>query len=407
MFYVSRGNVPHKRHTQHRAPDGSLYAEELFGVEGFSGRSSLLYHLVPPTRTHKIEGVRDVRLEAHDDGSHRHRLVNTKDVKPSGDIVSGRVPMFFNHDVTMGIVRPKDAMPDGLFYRNGEADELLFIHEGSGLFESVFGSMRYASGDYIVIPIGTTWRLSPDTGSDHRILYLESPTEIVPPKRYRNDYGQLLEHSPYSQRDIRVPEPTEPRDDQGDFTIHVKVRSRITAYHYTHHPFDLVGWDGYLWPFMFNIGDFEPITGRVHQPPPVHQTFGARNYVVCSFVPRKFDYHPLAIPAPYNHSNINSDEVIYYVAGNFMSRRGVDVSSFTVHPSGIPHGPHPGTVEASIGKEATEELAVMVDTFHPLNMTKEAANLEDDRYAFSWLPPDDGGEHARELSARGPEAFPD
>jgi homogentisate 1,2-dioxygenase len=230
---------------------------------------------------------------------------------------------------------------------------------------------------------------------------------IEPPKRYRNDYGQLLEHAPYSQRDLHAPAFAEPRTEDGDFVIHVRSSDRITAYHYRHHPFDVIGWDGYLWPFRFNIGDFQPITGRVHQPPPVHQTFQARNFVVCSFVPRKFDYHPLAIPAPYNHSNINSDEVIYYVAGNFMSRRGVDIASFTLHPAGIPHGPHPGTAEASIGKEATEELAVMVDTFHPLKITNEAANLDDPAYPFSWLPPEDAAGEAHELSQRGPEAFPD
>ena len=406
MFYVSRGDVPHKRHTQHRAPDGSLYAEELFGVEGFTGRSSLLYHLVPPTRTHRIEKGPEVRREAADDGFHRHRLVKTGQLEPRGDIVTGRVPLFFNSDVTMGVARPAEPMPADLFYRNGEADELLFFHQGTGVFESIFGPLRYGPGDYIVIPIGTTWRLEPDD-VEHRVLWLECPSELEPPKRYRNDYGQLLEHSPYSQRDIRVPDPAPPRADEGDFVVQVKIRGRITAYHYRCHPFDLVGWDGYLYPYIFNIGDFEPITGRIHQPPPVHQTFSARNFVVCSFVPRKFDYHPLAIPAPYNHSNINSDEVIYYVAGNFMSRRGVEIGSFTVHPAGIPHGPHPGTVEASIGKEATEELAVMVDTFHPLQLTEEAARLEDDRYPYSWLPPDDHVEQARALSERGPEAFPD
>jgi homogentisate 1,2-dioxygenase len=239
------------------------------------------------------------------------------------------------------------------------------------------------------------------------VLYLESPTEIVSPKRYRNDWGQLLEHSPYSNRDLRAPEEMPARDEEGEFTVHLKVRGKMTAYHYRRHPFDVVGWDGYLFPYIFNIGDFEPITGRVHQPPPVHQTFSGRNYVVCSFVPRKFDYHPLAIPAPYNHSNINSDEVIYYVAGNFMSRRGVDISSFTVHPAGIPHGPHPGTVEASIGKEGTEELAVMVDTFHGLHLTPEAAALEDPAYPYSWLPSDDPGADAQALAERGPEAFPD
>jgi homogentisate 1,2-dioxygenase len=407
MHYVRHGSVPQQRHTQHRAPDGSLYAEELFGVEGFVGRSSLLYHLVPPTRTHAIEKLRDIRIEAIEDDAHRHRLVKTGDVPARGDAVTGRVPLFFNHDVTMGVARPAEPMPEGTFYRNGEADEMLFVHEGAGVFDTVFGPLRYGPGDYIVVPIGTTWRLEPDAGSEQRLLWLECPSELEPPKRYRNDYGQLLEHAPYSQRDIRAPEEVAPRTDEGDFTVHVKHSGRITAYGYRHHPFDLVGWDGYLYPYIFNIGDFQPITGRVHQPPPVHQTFQARNFVVCSFVPRKFDYHPLAIPAPYNHSNINSDEVIYYVAGNFMSRRGVEISSFTLHPAGIPHGPHPGTVEASIGKEGTEELAVMVDTFHPLKVTKQAAALDDDRYPYSWLPPDDGGEHARELAERGPEAFPD
>jgi homogentisate 1,2-dioxygenase len=407
MFYVARGSVPHKRHTQHRAPDGSLYAEELFGVEGFTGRSSLLYHLVPPTRTHKVEAVRRIKLNEADDDAHRHRLVNTKDLEPAGDPISGRVPLFFNADVVMGVARPVQAMAPNTFYRNGQADEMVFVHEGTGLFDTVFGPLRYGPGDYLVIPIGTTYRIEPDPGSAQRMLWLEAPSELEPPKRYRNDYGQLLEHSPYSQRDIRVPDAVAPRTESGEFVVQVKVRDRITAYHYRHHPFDVVGWDGYLWPYIFNIGDFEPITGRVHQPPPVHQTFQARNFVVCSFVPRKFDYHPLAIPAPYNHSNINSDEVIYYVAGNFMSRRGVEISSFTLHPAGIPHGPHPGTAEASIGKEATEELAVMVDTFHPLRITKQAAAMDDDRYPYSWLPPEDAGAEAKELAERGPEAFPD
>jgi homogentisate 1,2-dioxygenase len=407
LFYLALGNVPHKRHTQHRAPDGSLYAEELFGVEGFHGRSSLLYHLVPPTRTYKIEPVRRFTLDEADDDAHRHRLINTGALEPSGDAVSGRVPLFYNGDVLMGVARPVDPMPPDTFYRNGQADEMIFVHEGTGTWSTVFGDFRYGPGDYLVIPIGTTWRLDPDAGSAQRLLWLEAPSELEPPKRYRNEYGQLLEHSPYSQRDIRTPELREPCSDEGEFVVHVKVRDRITAYHYHHHPFGLVGWDGYLWPYVFNIGDFEPITGRVHQPPPVHQTFQARNFVVCSFVPRKFDYHPLAIPAPYNHSNINSDEVIYYVAGNFMSRRGVDISSFTLHPAGIPHGPHPGTAEASIGKEATEELAVMVDTFHPLRITKQAAGMEDDRYPYSWLPPEDAEAAAAELATRGPEAFPD
>src|SRR3954452_953690 len=273
MFYVSQGNVPHKRHTQHRAPNGSLYAEELFGIEGFTGRSSLLYHLVPPTRTHLIEPVRALRNEAVDDGVHRHRLVKTGGVELGGNVVDGRVPLFFNSDVLIGVVRPTEALPESTFYRNSEGDEMLFVHEVSGTFESNFGTMRYATGDYIVIPIGTTWRLNQDDGTGHRILYVESPSEIVPPKRYRNEWGQLLEHSPYSDRDIRVPSDVDVHDEQGDFVVWVRARSRLTAYNFRHHPFDVVGWDGYLFPFIFNIGDFEPITGRVHQPPPVHQTF--------------------------------------------------------------------------------------------------------------------------------------
>ena len=407
MFYVAHGTIPPKRHTQHRAPDGSLYAEELFGVEGFVGRSSLLYHRTPPTRTHKVEAVSRVELAEVDDGVHRHRLTKTGGVPLHGDAITGRVPLYFNNDIVMGVVRPASAMPETLFYRNGAADEMLFVHEGTGLCDTSFGPLRYGPGDYIVLPIGTTWRLAPDAGSEQRMLWLECPSELEPPKRYRNEYGQLLEHAPYCQRDIRVPADVPARDEEGEFRVHVKMGDRITAYHYRHHPFDVVGWDGYLWPYIFNIGDFEPITGRVHQPPPVHQTFQARNFVVCSFVPRMFDYHPLAIPAPYNHSNINSDEVIYYVAGNFMSRRGVEIASFTVHPAGIPHGPHPGTAEASIGKARTEELAVMVDTFHPLRLTRQAAELDDPAYPYSWLPPEDGGREASELAERGPEAFPD
>ncbi|MGI8999050.1 MAG: homogentisate 1,2-dioxygenase, partial [Candidatus Limnocylindria bacterium] len=324
MFYVQRGEVPHKRHTQFRKDDGGLYAEELFGVEGFSGRASLLYHHTPPTQTHQIEKVRDVRIEQSEDeasGPHRHRLVNTKELGPAGDGLTGRVPLFYNSDVTFGVVLPTEPMKR--YYRNGEADEMYFVHTGTGTLETNFGPIDYGPGDYLVIPIGTIFRLRP--GSDaQRMLWVESPSSIVPPKRYRNDFGQLLEHSPFCERDIRPPAEMAPSLDEGDFVIEVKTRGRVTAYHYRHHPFDLVGWDGHLWPFAFNIGDFEPITGRVHQPPPVHLTFQPRNYVICSFVPRKFDYHPLAIPAPYNHSNINSDEVIYYVAGNFMSRRGVD-----------------------------------------------------------------------------------
>jgi homogentisate 1,2-dioxygenase len=409
VYYLQRGQVPHKRHTQFRKPDGSLYAEELFGVEGFSGRASLLYHHTPPTQTNRIEKVRDLSLEPWTDdeaGPHRHHLVNSAAVSMAGDAIGGRIPLFYNADVTFGVARPAAAMER--FYRNGEMDEMYFVHEGHGTLETVFGPIEYGPGDYLVIPIGTTYRVIPGA-DEQRMLWLECPSNIEPPRRYRNEYGQMAEHAPYCERDIRPPAEMAANVETGDFVVEVKKGGRLTAYHYSFHPFDLVGWDGYLYPYAFNIGDFEPITGRVHQPPPVHLTFQPRNFVVCSFVPRKFDYHPLAIPAPYNHSNINSDEVIYYVAGNFMSRRGVEISSFTVHPAGIPHGPHPGTVEASIGKEATEELAVMIDTFHPLRLTRQAGELDDPRYPYSWLPPTDAdaAAHARELAERGPEAFPD
>ena len=354
---------------------------------------------VPPTQTHKIEPVRDVQL----DGQPTMACIATAwsrpaQSRPRGNVDRGRMPLFFNSDVLMGVVRPTEELPRRpSSTATARPTRCSSSTRAAARFESDFGPMRYGPGDYIVIPIGTTWRLAPDDGAEHRILYVESPSEIVPPKRYRNDWGQLLEHSPYSSATSACRTRSTPRDEAGDFVDHVKVRGRITAYHYRHHPFDVVGWDGYLFPYIFNIGDFEPITGRVHQPPPVHQTFAGRNYVVCSFVPRKFDYHPLAIPAPYNHSNINSDEVIYYVAGNFMSRRGVEISSFTLHPAGIPHGPHPGTVEASIGKEATEELAVMVDTFHPLQ--PDAARPPSSRTTHTRIrgcrPTDDGARGAR------------
>src|SRR5918994_6660872 len=260
---------------------------------------------------------------------------------------------------------------------------MFFVHTGPGVLETIFGPIDYGPGDYLVLPIGTTYRLRP-SGGGQRMLWVESPSAIVPPKRYRNEYGQLLEHSPYCERDIRPPAEMAPILDDGDYVIEVKTRGRVTAYHYRHHPFDLVGWDGHLWPFAFSIHDFEPITGRVHQPPPVHLTFEGNNFVVCSFCPRLFDYHPQSIPAPYNHSNIDSDELLYYVDGDFMSRKNVTRGMITLHPGGIPHGPHPGAVEKSIGAKETKELAVMVDTFHPLQITKEALDIEDQQYVMSW-----------------------
>ncbi|MCB0119820.1 MAG: homogentisate 1,2-dioxygenase, partial [Anaerolineales bacterium] len=278
---------------------------------------------------------------------------------------------------------PKGTM--SYFYRNSQAYETWWVHEGSGALKSQFGVLPFRKGDYIVIPFGTTWQM--ELNEESKFFTIENPSQIEPPKRYRNNYGQLLEHAPYCERDIRVPNELETHTERGEFDVRVKVRDRISQHILDHHPFDVVGWDGYLYPWIFNIEDFEPITGRIHQPPPVHQTFEGWNFVVCSFVPRLFDYHPEGIPAPYNHSNIQSDEVIYYAEGNFMSRKGIDRSDISLHPFGLPHGPQPGMTEASIGKKETQELAVMVDTFHPLQLTKQALEMEKP-YMETWLEGD-------------------
>ena len=389
-YYYKMGTIPHKRHTQFRQPDGSLYHEELMGTRGFSGIQSLLYHLHPPTQIQKIVMERTVDIPYAEPGSLHHRHLRTATVKAGGDAVEARVPLMANSDVCLSVARP--TKPMSYWYRFAHGDEVIFIHEGSGVLESQYGTLRYQSGDYLVIPTGVLWRILPDEGSEQRMLVIETNGHIEPPARYVNRYGQFLELSPYSERDIRPPEALITYDETGEFEVRVKTREcqrqalgdRITSYLYHHHPLDIVGWDGHLWPFAFNIRDFEPITGRVHQPPPVHQTFDGPGFVICSFVPRLFDYHPLAIPAPYNHSNVDSDEFLYYVEGNFMSRKGIERGSITLHPSGIPHGPHPGTYEGSIGKERTEELAVMIDTFHPLRLTQNALALEDKNYLYSW-----------------------
>jgi homogentisate 1,2-dioxygenase len=383
MYYFTLGTIPHKRHTQFRQPGGALYHEELMGIRGFSGNKSLLYHLRPPTAVLRIERGCDVKMPYADATPVRHRHLRTRSMAAGGDAVQGRIPMMGNQDVVISIVRPSEPM--AYWYRYAHGDEVIFVHEGTGTLESQFGALRYGTGDYLVIPTGIIWRLLPDEGVDQRMLVVEtSGGHIDPPKRYLNASGQFLESAPYSERDIRPPEGLATHDEEGEFEVRVKARGHIARYIYAHHPLDVVGWDGHLWPFAFNIADFEPITGRVHQPPPVHQTFDGPGFVLCSFVPRLFDYHPLSIPAPYNHSNVDSDEVIYYVQGDFMSRRGIEAASFTVHPNGIPHGPHPGTYEGSIGKTRTEELAVMVDTFRPLQLTTHALGLEDDTYPFSW-----------------------
>lgn len=381
-FYHKIGAIPHKRHTQFRKPDGGLYREEVMGLEGFSGIQSILYHHFLPPRVVRAEALGPARPEYVDFGAIRHRAFKTSDVPAGGDAVSARRTLLGNNDVTLGISRPTQSMD--YFYRNAQAYEMWFVHEGRGVFRSQFGRLPFESGDYINIPYGTTWQLQLET-PEARFFVIESKSEIEPPKRYRNKFGQLLEHAPYCERDIRVPQALETFTDHGEFEVRIKVRDTMTRHILDHHPFDVVGWDGYLYPWIFNVRDFEPITGRIHQPPPVHQTFEGWNFVVCSFVPRLFDYHPQGIPAPYNHSNVNSDEVIYYCDGNFMSRKGIDKYDITLHPSGLPHGPQPGATEASIGKEKTEELAVMVDTFNPLHLTTDALELEKSEYQSSWL----------------------
>jgi homogentisate 1,2-dioxygenase len=380
-FYYRLGQIPHKRHTQFSKPDGGLYREEVMGLEGFSGLESILYHHYLPPRVAKTEDLGAAQPEYADFGPLRHRAFATAEVPAGGDAVSARRVLLGNQDVTLGISRPTQSM--NYFYRNAQAYEVWYTHEGQGSLHSQFGRLDFSPGDYLVIPYGTTWRI--DQPGECRFFVIESPGQIVPPRRYRNEFGQLLENSPYCERDIRPPEALETYTDRGEYEVRVKVRERITRHVLDHHPLDVVGWDGYLYPWIFSIHDFEPITGRIHQPPPVHQTFAGRNFVVCSFVPRLFDYHPQGIPAPYNHSNVNSDEVIYYAEGDFMSRRGINRSDITLHPSGLPHGPQPGATEASLGKEKTDELAVMVDTFHPLQIATAALELEKPDYMDSWL----------------------
>jgi homogentisate 1,2-dioxygenase len=382
MFYQKRGDVPHKRHTQFKKQDGGLYREEVMGVAGFAGIQSILYHIHQPTQILRAESMGPAKPEYIDFGPVRHRHFHTRSAPRGGDPVTGRTTLIGNSDIFMSIARPTESME--YFYRNGQAYECVFVHEGTGTLHSSFGRLTFGPGDYLIIPYSVTWRMELDSDENRHVVF-ESADQITTPKRYRNNYGQLLEHSPFCERDIRIPDELETYDDMGEYKVVVKARDELTAHWLDHHPLDVVGWDGFVYPWAFNIGDFEPITGRIHQPPPVHQTFEGAGYVICSFVPRLFDYHPESIPAPYNHANVNSDEVLYYVDGEFMSRKGVDQFDITLHPSGLPHGPHPGTIEASLGKAATAETAVMMDTFRPLHVTAAAMGLENPDYATSWI----------------------
>lgn len=380
--YYSLGSIPHKRHTQFRKPNGELYSEQLFSTEGFSNDYSLLYHHHPPTAIVKTDTPVDVSPKVAEERMLQHRSFDGFKVKPVADYLASRVPVLVNNDVHLSLAAPQQSTLD-YFVKNADADEVIFIHEGSGTLLTQYGKLPFGYGDYLVVPRGSIYQIKFDTDAN-RLLIIESFSPVTPPKKYLSKYGQLLEHSPYCERDIRKPSELLTYDEKGDFLIKTKKKGMQYGLHYGFHPFDVVGWDGCCYPFALSIHDFEPITGRVHQPPPVHQTFDAHNFVICSFVPRLFDYHPDAIPAPYNHSNIDSDEMLYYVDGDFMSRKNVTRGMITLHPAGIPHGPHPGAVLKSIGAKETKELAVMVDTFHPLQLTQQALDIENEGYVMSW-----------------------
>lgn len=382
-FYHALGNIPHKRHTIHKSPEGNHYYEQLFGTVGFDGMSSLLYHVHRPTQVKEIVGAKDVAPKIAIEKNMRSLRLHGFNVAPVADHLESRKAILVNSDLQIILSAPTAKTVD-YFYKNADCDEMIFIHKGTGKLRTFLGSIDFAYGDYLVIPRGMIYQLEFDS-ADNRHFIVESHHPLYTPKRYRNWFGQLLEHSPFCERDIRRPQNLETHDEKGDFRMLIKKQGMLHEMIYATHPFDVVGWDGYNYPYAFSIHDFEPITGRVHQPPPVHQTFETKAFVVCSFCPRLYDYHPLSIPAPYNHSNIDSDEVLYYVDGDFMSRNDVAAGHISLHPAGIPHGPHPGAMERSIGKTKTDELAVMVDTFKPLQITEEALKIDDGKYYKSWL----------------------
>ena len=380
--YHKAGSIPHKRHTQFRKPDGTLYAEQLFSTEGFSNDYSILYHTYEPTRIISCDEPVDVSPRIAEEKMLKHRSFEGFKVQPEDDYLKSRKPILVNSDCNIVLAAPRKSMTD-YFYKNADGDEMIFVHEGSGTVKTCYGEIPFGYGDYIVLPRGTIYQIH-FNDEKNRLFIVESFHPLRYPKRYMSKYGQLLEHSPFCERDIRTPENLQTFDETGNFVIQTKKKGWLYGIHYGTHPFDVVGWDGCCYPFIFSIHDFEPITGRVHQPPPVHQTFETDAFVVCSFVPRLYDYHPQAIPAPYNHSNIDSDELLYYVDGDFMSRKHVTRGMMTLHPAGIPHGPHPGAVEKSIGAKETKELAVMVDTFRPLSLTTDAIDIENEGYVMSW-----------------------
>ncbi len=382
-FYHQLGKIPHKRHTTFKKPDGSYYYEQLFGTIGFDGMSSLMYHEQRPTQVKEVIKSYDVSPKVAVEKNMLSLGIKGFSVAPKADYLESRTAVLVNNDCHIVLASPQESLRD-YFYKNTDCDELIFVHEGSGTLRTQLGNIEFGYGDYLLVPRGMIYQIDFNT-KDNRLFIVESHRPMYTPKRYRNWFGQMLEHSPFCERDIRRPQHLETYNENGDFIIKVKKEGMIHEYVYASHPFDIIGWDGYNYPYAFSIHDFEPITGRVHQPPPVHQTFETDAFVVCSFVPRLFDYHPEAVPAPYNHSNIDSDEVLYYVDGDFMSRNNIERGQITLHPAGIPHGPHPGAMERSLGVKDTAELAVMVDTFKPLKVTEEAMKILVKDYHKSWL----------------------
>lgn len=380
--YYKLGKIPHKRHTQFKKPDGSLYSEQLFSTEGFATEYSILYHAHPPTQIMKCDEPVNVMPKIAEEKMLKHRSFEGFNIKPETDYLDSRKAILVNDDCQVILAAPRQGTGD-YFYKNADADEMIFVHEGKGTVTTCYGQLHFGYGDYIMLPRGTIYQIQFED-EKNRLFIVESQHAMRYPKRYMSRFGQLMEHSPYCERDIRTPDNLQSYDEKGDFVIKTKKQGWLYGIHYGTHPFDVVGWDGCCYPYIFSIHDFEPITGRVHQPPPVHQTFETDAFVVCSFVPRLYDYHPEAIPAPYNHSNIDSDELLYYVDGDFMSRKHVTRGMITLHPAGIPHGPHPGAVQKSIGAKETKELAVMVDTFRPLKLTEDALGIEDKNYIMSW-----------------------
>jgi len=381
--YHTLGIIPHKRHTQFKKPGGGLYSEELVSTEGFSDDYSLVYHSHPPTKVLKIDEPFKMAPNIGVEHNMQHRCFLGFNIKPETDYLKSRKYVLVNKDIYISLAAPHESMTTW-FFKNSDAHELIFIHKGEGTLKTMYGNIGFSFGDHLIIPRGITYQIE-FKGSDNRLLIIESFSPLRFPKRYLSRSGQLLEHAPFCERDIRKPEVLETHDQKGDFLVNIKRDDLVFPYHYQTHPFDVVGWDGYHFPFALSILDFEPITGRIHQPPPVHQTFETPAFVVCAFVPRLYDYHPESIPTPYNHSNVDSDEVLCYVEGEFMSRKHVEQGMITLHPTGIVHGPHPGAVEKSIGKKETQELAVMIDTFKPLKLTGEALQIEDKTYYLSWL----------------------